>query len=86
MRVFIVKEILIDPVYFGMFLDANTAVNFVVQREEDVHLLDSIPVFFFSSKPVLVDPYSSLIGCAPLAFLGWLQGWPQNDCFLFATE
>jgi hypothetical protein len=42
-----VKEIQIDPVHFGKFLDANNVIIFVVQREEDVYLLDLIPVVLF---------------------------------------
>jgi hypothetical protein len=47
MYVLIVKEILIDPVCFGKLSDANTVVIFVLQREEDVHLHDLIPVVLF---------------------------------------
>ena len=47
MRVLIIKEILIDPLRLGKFSDANTIVIFVEQREEDAHLLDSIPVVLF---------------------------------------
>jgi hypothetical protein len=48
MRVLTVKEILIDPVRFGKFSDGNTVVLIVVvQRKEDVHLLDSIPIVLF---------------------------------------
>jgi hypothetical protein len=47
MRVLPVKEIQIDLVRLGKFSDDNTVVIFVVQREEDVHLLDLIPVVLF---------------------------------------
>ncbi len=43
-------------VLFGKFLDANIVVIFVIQREEDVHLLDSIPVVSFCP-----DDQSSLL-------------------------
>jgi hypothetical protein len=41
------KESQIDPVCFGSFLEANTVVIFLVQKEEDVPLLDLIPVVLF---------------------------------------
>jgi hypothetical protein len=62
MRVLIVKEILIDPVRFGKFSDANTVVIFVVQREEDGHLFDSMPVVVLfrpqNQSPLFRIPHS----------------------------
>jgi hypothetical protein len=62
MHVLPVKEIQIDLICFGKFLDPSTIVIFVVQREEDVHLLDSIPVLPFCPQvqSLLLDIACSL--------------------------